>query len=83
MNCMSVVKVWEKQQQLESQGAPVYVGPGPAASAQVPISRAKVVENLYRTTVLLRDFSFLMGLFIMKTQFICKPHFLKLRNLMM
>lgn len=59
----------------------------PEFSFHILISRAKVIENLWSATILLRDFPLLVGLFIMKTQltevFIYKPHLLKLRNLMM
>lgn len=51
------------------------------------LSGAKVIGNLQRATILLLDSSSLKGLFIMKTQptefFLCKPHLLQLRNLMM
>lgn len=71
---------------LGSWGAFVYVCIGPVFSFQMPFSRAKVMETC-RTTVLLREFSRPMGLFIRKTPltevFIYKPHLLKLRNLMM
>lgn len=63
------------------------VSRGPGFTLHHFLSGAKVIETLQRATVLLLESSSLIGLFLMKTQptefFLCKPHLLQLRNLMM